>query len=114
LFFGLLMPYGGGMEASAIGLFGCFFLLAATRAYLAIRRRDVACHREWMIRMFAAALAVAFMRLIAMAVVVAAGAQGLGRDAAGLTMWAGWLLTLAAAELWIRRSRGSASVAELP
>ena len=114
LFFGLLMPYGGAIEASAIALFGAFFLFAAARAYLAIRRRDVARHREWMIRMFAAALAVAFMRLIAFAFVAIAGVQGLSRDAAGFTMWAGWLITLAAAELWIRRSRGPATAAQLP
>ncbi len=49
-FFGLFDPYGGALEASATVLFGGFLLFAGARAYAAIRRRDIARHREWMIR----------------------------------------------------------------
>jgi uncharacterized membrane protein len=104
--FGFFAPYGGRAETAAAMLFGGFLLFAAGRAYACIRRRDLARHREWMIRMFAAALAIAVIRVISVAL------HGIARDAAlftpevfGALLWIGWILTLGCAELWIRRTR---------
>ena len=106
LYFGFFLSYGGWIETAAATLFGGFMLLAAGRAYAAIRRRDLARHREWMIRMFASALAIAVIR------VISAAFHGIARDVDlltpqtfGIFLWVGWIVTLGCAELWIRHTR---------
>jgi uncharacterized membrane protein len=46
------MAIGGATERAATALFGLLFLVALARAFACIRRRQVALHREWMIRAF--------------------------------------------------------------
>lgn len=106
LYFGFFHSYAGWIETAAAAVFGGFMLLAAGRAYASIRRRDLAHHREWMIRMFATALAIAVIRVISVAV------HGIARDVDlltpqvfGILLWVGWILTLGCAELWIRHTR---------
>ena len=103
LFFGLFMPFSGLLEASAIAVFGGLFLFALTRAVIAIRRGDVAHHREWMIRMFAVAIGVSTVRLAGIGFALAT------REPPsvwfGQSVWVGFALTLIAAELWIRGTR---------
>ena len=103
LYFGLLMPFGGAGEALAVGTFGGLFLFMAARAFRAIRAGDVVRHREWMIRMFAIALGVSSARIVLPLMVAAL--DGRIRPAFAPSLWLGWLLTLAAAEWWIRRTR---------
>ena len=43
---------------------GGLFLAAAARGYIAIRRHQVARHREWMIRLVALALAISTVRIL--------------------------------------------------
>ncbi len=115
LYFGLLMPYGGPSEAMAAALFGGFCLAAMGRAFLAIRRRQVARHREWMLRAFAIAIGISTIR-------VAGGVFDIALTPAGyrsqeifvLSLWSGWLLTLGAAELWIRYTRPRSRSQALP
>ena len=114
IYLGLARPYGGAWESGAAVLFGGFFVFAAARGFLAIRRRDVARHREWMIRMFATALAISVMRVAGMSSVAIFGTEaGVSPEAFALLLWLGWLFTLAVAELWIWRTRASRSVASL-
>jgi len=108
LFFGLVVPYGGLLESTATATFGGFLLFAAARAYVLIRRRDIARHREWMIRMFSVAIGIAVIRVMSVAV-VAGGPAMFNPRAAGLLLWLGWSLSLAVAELWIRRTRATSS-----
>src|SRR4029434_4542076 len=59
------MPAIGGVnQAAATTLFGLFFLFALGKAYWHIVHREIALHREWMIRAFATGLAVATIRPI--------------------------------------------------
>lgn len=102
-FFGLRMPYGGAGEAAATVVFGGLFVFAGARAYVAIRRGDIARHREWMIRMFAIAIGVSTIRLLFP--VVAATSSATFPQQFALTLWIGWTSTLAAAEAWIRHGR---------
>ncbi|HEY6423710.1 MAG TPA: hypothetical protein VIY28_10785 [Pseudonocardiaceae bacterium] len=44
-----MVPYGGAIEASATVVFGAYFMAASVVAFLAIRERDIARHRRWMI-----------------------------------------------------------------
>jgi hypothetical protein len=104
--FGLRMPFAGTPEALAIGVFGGLFLLAIVRGFVAIRRHDPALHREWMIRAFAIALGISTVRLLGGVFDLALAPAGVGPGAIFvLSVWTGWLSTLGAAELWIRRSR---------
>lgn len=103
LFFGLFMPFSGLVEASGVAVFGVLFLFALARAVIAIRRGEVARHREWMIRMFAIAIGVSTVRLTGIAFALAT------REGPhvwfGQSVWVGFALTLLAAELWIRGTR---------
>ena len=109
LYFGLLMPYAGRAEGAAIALFGGLFLLALLRAYRAIRRGDVPRHGEWMIRAFALALAISVVRVLGGVLDLTLSPAGVSPQAVFvLAIWAGWILSLGAAEIWIRRARRAA------
>jgi uncharacterized membrane protein len=110
LFFGLYRPIGGIREAIGIAMFGGFLFLSATRGYFAIRKGDVVRHREWMIRAFATALAISTVRMVAVALDVARVWVNDPRWLFVLSIWSGWLITLAMAEIWIRYSRGKLSL----
>ena len=64
LFIGLVIPFSGWAERVLIGLFGSLFLFALGKGFVHVRAGRVALHREWMIRAFAIALAIATQRLI--------------------------------------------------
>lgn len=100
LFFGLL-PEAANSPATFI--FGIFFLFAVTRAFISIRRHDVARHREWMIRMFSVAVGITIVRLVD-GVLFAFTTTG-PLEAIWLSFWIGGALSLAVAELWIRYTR---------
>lgn len=108
-FFAIAVPYGGFLELSATLVFGSFFLFAGARAWVFIRRGDVRRHREWMIRMFATALGIATIRLIGLVTLafLSPGVELVSPQAFGEGLWMGWMLTLLAAELWIRSGRRS-------
>ena len=108
LYFGLLMPFTGPLESVVISLAGGLFLFAMVRAFLAIRTGEVGLHREWMIRMFAVAIGISSVRVVGGVLDGALTPAGFSvRQILGLSLWVGWFLTVAAAELWIRRSRYS-------
>lgn len=105
IYLGLAKPYGGAVESVAATLFGAFFLFAAVRGFMAIRSRDVRRHREWMIRMFTLAAAISVIRIIGVLGLFVFGIEFLGAGAFGAMLWAGWILSIATSELWIRRTR---------
>jgi uncharacterized membrane protein len=98
------MPAIGGMnQAAATALFGVFFLFALSKAFWHIRRRQIALHREWMIRAFAIGLAVATIRPIIGIFFATSPLSGLTpREFFGIAFWIGFVLHLIAAEAWIR------------
>lgn len=103
LWFGLLVPFAGAVEALAILIFGTWFFYALGRGFLAVRRRDVAGHREWMLRMLAIALGVGAVRIVGILLAL------LTREGPaawfGASVWIGFASAATVAELWIRRSR---------
>ena len=106
LFFALLMPIAGPLESVGVSLAGGWFLFAMGRAFLAIRSGDVERHREWMIRAFAVAIGISTVRVIGAILDPALTPYGYSApQVLGLSLWVGWLLTIGAAETWIRRSR---------
>jgi uncharacterized membrane protein len=105
MYLGLARPYGGTLESAATTLFGGLFVLFAARGYRAIRRRDVARHREWMIRMFALGIAISVIRVIGMLSVILFGTEAINAGGFALSLWLGWSVSLATAEAWIRWTR---------
>lgn len=103
LFFGLLMPFAGVVEASAVAVFGAFFLYAVVRGFRAIRAGDRRTHREWMIRMFGVALGVSVQRVVGTALLLVTAEPP--SVWFGESVWLGFGLAAAAAELWIRATR---------
>jgi uncharacterized membrane protein len=98
------MPAIGGFnQAAATTLFATFFLIALCRAFWHIRRREVALHREWMIRAFSVGLAVATIRPIIGMFFATRRFSGLTPyEFFGTGFWIGFVLHLIAAETWIR------------
>ena len=89
-----------------MALFGGLFLFTLSRAYLAIRRRQMARHREWMIRAFAIALGISAARVFGAAFDIALTPGGVSPQFVFvLALWVGWLTTLGIAEVWIRHTR---------
>ncbi len=106
LYFGLFIPYGGPSETIVIALVGGLFLVALSRAFFAIRRHQVARHREWMIRAFAVAIGISTVRVVAAVLDIALTPAGLRPlDLFVFSLWTGWAITLGAAEVWIRHTR---------
>jgi hypothetical protein len=101
------MPAIGGVnQAAATTLFGTYFLLALARAFWMIRRREVALHREWMIRAFSIGLAVATIRPIVGVFFATSRWSGLTpREFFGIAFWISFVLHLIAAEAWIRATQ---------
>ena len=97
------MPAIGGVnQAAATTLFGTFFLFALSKAFWHVRRREVALHREWMIRAFSIGLAVAAIRPIIGVFFATSPLTGLTpREFFGIAFWIGFVLHLIAAEAWI-------------
>jgi uncharacterized membrane protein len=101
------MPAIGGInQAAATTLFGTWFLFALCKAFLHIRQREIALHREWMIRAFAIGLAVATIRPIVGFFFATSRLTGLTpHEFFGTAFWIGFVLHLIAAESWIYATR---------
>jgi uncharacterized membrane protein len=99
------MPIGGISEAAGSVFFAVFFLIALSRAWRHILRKETALHREWMIRAFAVGLAIATVRPIMVAAFTLFGLQP--HDFLGTAFWAGFTLHLMAAEIWVNYTRSA-------
>ncbi len=100
-----LMAIGGANETAATTFFAIVFLFALGKAFFHIRRREIAQHREWMIRTFAIGLAIATIRPI---IGLFFGLTDLSpREFFGIAFWLGFTSHLVAAEVWINHTRPS-------
>jgi uncharacterized membrane protein len=100
------MAIGGVNETAATTLFALLFLFSLGKGYAAIRRGQVALHREWMIRAFAIGLAVAFVRPIVGVFFATSRITHLEpRSFFGTAFWLGFTIQLIAAEAWINYTR---------
>jgi uncharacterized membrane protein len=108
LFMGLVIPFSGWAERVLIGLFGSLFLFALGKGFVHVRAGRVARHREWMIRAFAIALAIATQRLIFIPSLFVVVGDPTGGQIVTLSI-AAWSAALVVhsslAEVWIRLTR---------
>ncbi len=93
--------YDGRLLYALQLLFGSAMVLSIVIGVAAIRRRDVARHRAWMIRAYAVGLGAGTQVLTHLPLLLFPAA--LGELTRALCMGAGWALNLAVAEWLIRR-----------
>jgi uncharacterized membrane protein len=107
LFMGLVIPFSGRAESVLIGLFGSLFLFAIGKGFAHVRAGRVALHREWMIRAFAVALAIATQRVIFIPSLLVVGDPTHGQIVMlSLAAWTAALVVHSSlAEVWIRLTR---------
>jgi uncharacterized membrane protein len=97
------MNIGGANETAATTLFAIVFLICLIEAYLFIRRKQVARHREWMIRAYGVGLGVATTRPIVG--MFFAFRRLTPHEFFGIAFWLGFTTTFLAAEAWIDYTR---------
>jgi uncharacterized membrane protein len=103
LVMGFLTPIGGFNETAAVSVFALLFLFALAKAFRYIRRREVARHREWMIRAFALGLGVSTIRPIVGIFFATSRLTHLSpHEFFGTAFWLGFTLQTIAAEVYIR------------
>ena len=97
------MNIGGANETAATTLFGILFLICLVKAYIHIRRKEVARHREWMIRMYGVGLGVATTRPIVG--MFFAFRRLTPHEFFGIAFWLGFTITFLVAEAWVEYTR---------
>ncbi len=107
LFMGFVIPFSGWAERMLIGLFGSLFLFALGKGFVHVRAGRVALHREWMIRAFAIALAIATQRVIFIPPLFVVGDPTYGQVVTlSVAAWsAALVLHSSLAEVWIHLTR---------
>jgi uncharacterized membrane protein len=107
LFLGLVIPFSGWAERVLIGLFGSLFLFALGKGFVHVRAGRVALHREWMIRAFAIALAIATQRVIFIPSLFVVDDPTYGQIVMlSIAAWSAALVVHSSlAEVWIRLTR---------
>lgn len=98
------VPIGGFNEAVATTVFGLYFLFSLTRGLQHILHGRAALHRQWMLRAFAIALAVATVRPVIGLFFAFSGLPP--QQFFGTAFWLGFTLHLIAVEWWLRRHAG--------
>jgi uncharacterized membrane protein len=99
------------MVGIARGFFGVVLMIALAMAIAAIRRRDLARHRAWMIRAYAVGMGLGTVALVYMPIYLFTGQPPIGLFS-DIVFVISWALNIVAAELVIRHiARSSRSVA---
>lgn len=99
-------PVGGALENSAIYFYDSFFLFSLIRAFIHARNREIALHREWMIRANSILLGIATTRPVMGVFFATSPLTGLTpHQFFGIAFWIGFSLTYLAGEAWIRHTR---------
>jgi uncharacterized membrane protein len=110
IFFAVWRPFGGAMESVIVSAMGAWFLVSLVRGFLAARRGEIERHRRWMIRAFAMGLAISVMRVISIPLDMVLAPLGVGpRQIFILMLGTGFLMMIAASEMWIYAGRASSA-----
>lgn len=101
--------FGGATARIGFGCLAVAWLFTGLRAFLAIRRHDVASHRRWMVRNFALTFAAVMLRLY----LPASMAAGIAFELAyPVIAWLCWLPNIVAAELLFNRAKSPGTAAD--
>ena len=97
--------YGGPNETAAVTAMAAVLLVSLAMAVRHIRRREIALHREWMIRAFAMGLTAGTVTVVAALLGLSAAVRQSPREFIGIAFWLGFVINLIAAEAWIHHTR---------
>jgi len=97
------MNIGGPNETAATTLYAILFLICLTKGFIHIRRKEIARHREWMIRMYGVGLGVATTRPIVG--MFFAFRRLTPHEFFGIAFWLGFTITFLVAEAWVEYTR---------
>jgi uncharacterized membrane protein len=102
-----MLPVFGSFTAKVAVVFGATLcLVSIVKAYLHIRRFEIAQHREWMIRAFAIGLGISTFRVL-LPILMVLGASF--TEAWDTVVWLGFAVNLVIAETWINITRAQAA-----
>ncbi len=103
LILGFVIGFGGPTETAAATFFSLLFLIFLGLALFRILQREVAAHREWMIRAFALGLSITTMRPMMGLLIAVTGLPF--PEILGISFWLAFSLHLIVAELWVNVTR---------
>jgi len=98
--------YGGAVTHAGFGLLALSVLTTTAIAYVQIRRRNVAVHREWMLRSFALIFAAVTLRIELPLLIIVFHDFA---PAYAIVSWLCWIPNLVLAEVYVRKSRAANS-----
>jgi uncharacterized membrane protein len=103
----------GGINETIAGLFYAnIFMFSLGKAFYHIRRREIAQHREWMIRVFSLGMAVGTIRPVVLMFYNFTSSEP--QEFFGTALWISFTAHLIAAEIWIHLTRPKAHAAQAP
>ena len=105
-------PSAGLVFGIGLGVLAVAWVLTTGTAFLAIRRRQIAQHREWMIRSYVVTFAFVFFRII-VGVMQAAGIGTLPEQLA-TAAWLCWSLPLVITEVVLQSRKTLGNVRAIP
>jgi uncharacterized membrane protein len=93
-------PPPAPLYASGLWVLGIAWVTTTSRAYLAVRRGDIAAHRAWMIRSYVVTFGFVTLRVIQSALM----AFGIANedDSVSVAAWLCWTVPLALTEIFLR------------
>jgi uncharacterized membrane protein len=99
------LPVFGDLSTNvAIVFAGSLFVIALVQGYRTIRRREIAKHREWMIRCFAIGLGISTFRVL-IPLLMLPPIEASFSEAWETVAWLGFAINIVAAETWINLTR---------
>ena len=102
----IFFAFSGPAMIFFVAPFACYFGFALIRGYLAARSRNFRQHREWMIRAFAIASAIATQRLILVPALVVFGTDEVTiRLGSMMSFTSAFALHAMISEYWLHRTR---------
>lgn len=99
LAFGIPFSFGGAFQSLATAVFGSWFLFCLVRGYAAVRAREIAQHRRWMIRAFAVGIGVGTIRIWIGSLIALADISI--NDVFAVAFWLGLGMNVVAGEVWL-------------
>ena len=103
-----VFPFAGLNEVVPVTFFLVIYVYSLVAGFVAARERRYLEHREWMMRSMGISLGVAAVRLIFVAFLHTVHATQY--ENFGVSMWAGFGVSLLVAEVWVQHTRGDRSI----
>ncbi len=100
----MLPVFGSFSSRVGVVVAATYFLVALVQGYWYIRRREIAQHREWMIRLFAVGLGISTFRVF-LPLFMIPPFNATFTESWDTVVWLGFIMNAAVAEVWINLTR---------